>query len=332
VTRFPFERCAKASLAFLFSCLFLSLTHYFGLVLAGIALLMCLVQSRKRLASAIKIVVTGLLCLLWPIHHMMAGTLLGVTGKNSWIKPHSVSETLDLVFVGFVPGAARLGAGWLGLYIFISGSAFLLFLIVKTIRLTPENRAQEWSLVFIQSATLLFLVVSTIVVIDQRTSIATSRNFIILLPLVALVVGGLATRCVQTWAKSKNAVFVAVCMFAFVSLIGAYRALGVKASAPQDWKTAVAVAAEQAEGRNFYVTHSAINFYLNTLAAQGVRPIVGEDYTVGSTEPRRPALLVYGQLSPSDRRALVKAMNQLKARRIYPEHNQSDEIGVYLID
>ena len=332
LTSFPFKQTKAVSPIFLISCLLLSLTHYFGLVLVGMVIVFCLANNRGHLITSLKFFVTGVCCLLWPLHHMTNGRLLRLAGTQSWIKPHTTAEVLDLAVAGFFPGASHFGFISLGIVVYLGCILALCLLAMRRVATKSDYATDDTTLVLIKALILLLMVVSGIVLIDQHTPIAMSRNFIVLLPLVAIIFGGLANLIAQQSIKYKYLVLSLVYIFSASSLVSAYRAIEVKASAFQDWKGAASSLSEQTLSRNIYVTHPLANFYLKESSVH-VSPFnPAEHYVVGVTELRKPASLIYGQLSPEDRGLLFEAMRQLKARHIFPDHETSKDVGVFLID
>ncbi|MEO7861367.1 MAG: glycosyltransferase family 39 protein, partial [Nitrospirales bacterium] len=94
VSTYYFEESNKRlSPKFLIACLALSLSHYFGLILVGVILGFRLFESRANRDHALKILGTGVLAGLWPLHHALNGAILGKTGGNFSIKVNGFTDS-----------------------------------------------------------------------------------------------------------------------------------------------------------------------------------------------------------------------------------------------
>jgi uncharacterized membrane protein len=333
IARYPFERYDKVSLDFLVLAILLSLTHYFGLVLAGVTLGLCLFHNRRRFVPAVKLVITGAICLAWTALHASVGTLIHRGGDGAWIKPHTATEALDLAAYGLLPGAMRWGAGWVGIVMFLLFAVLLLLALSRYSKeLMFQCKLRETYIITITAVSLILLVISTAVVIDHFVPVATVRNFIVLLPLFAVAVAGSAQILAARLRKGKSILSGALCLFAVVALIVSNRALNIKISPPQDWKLATLTAlANVSSAEKIYVTHSAISHYVESLRVKGDIESRVENYTAGLTDVSAPAVLIFGQLSSSERDKLLQHMKSLSAMQIYFDHRSPSDVGVFLI-
>jgi hypothetical protein len=124
----------------------------------------------------------------------------------------------------------------------------------------------------------------------------------------------------------------ALCIFAVLALIVSNRALNIKISPPQDWKRATLTALSYISSTDkIYVTHSAISHYVETSRVKGDTTSQVENYTAGQTEVSAPAVLIFGQLSSSERHTLLQHMKSLNAIQIYFDHRSPSDVGVFLI-
>ncbi|WP_183324155.1 glycosyltransferase family 39 protein [Halomonas cerina] len=253
----------------------LSLTHYFGFIYAGVILLFTLYENRGDARRAIETVVVGLMCLIWPILHVVYGGIGEKSGDNFWIESNGVQSTLFHFSDGMLPHLnylARLLSGTATEYVtavlivaLLSGAALLA-------RRAPEVReAGTGPGLWRRMIALLtgFLVV--IALVDYHSPISTPRNFIVLLPVVSLLVGLTASGLKRAGVKHVVAL---VALGGIANLAVASLEVTRKIHPDQNHKAAVAFIEEQRDAGDpvYYldrggsmreVQHLVASFYFN---------------------------------------------------------------------
>lgn len=125
----------------LISCVAASLTHYFGLIYAGVILVYMLVENVRERNKFIAVAVTGITGLIWPAYHMLFGTILDRLGGNFWVRSEGVLDTLCLAFSSHFPIIWQ-SLNWPGmeraLAVMLVLSGPVAFLILR-----PERKAKE---------------------------------------------------------------------------------------------------------------------------------------------------------------------------------------------
>jgi len=283
---------------FLLALLGLSLSHYFGLILAGLMVLVCLWEVRHEPSLAVRVFATGAACLLWPIGHAYSGSLLHMTAGNFWIEVHGIRDTLSIASSGYMPRAQVLGPAMLvllGLGAWIAGKARQ----VQTTQ-TDTPSSLPLHLTLRRLGTLLLALLATVSLIDLWTPISTDRNYIVVLPMFALLVAA-SSSCLMQWHRAWQwPVTLFVVAYALACLQVAHTQLINKSAPLQDWKAAAQAAVERSPQATFYITNPTKEFVWRPLiAAHYVSKFAGhpmkvQSYIPGETVLQRPAIVLSG--------------------------------------
>lgn len=172
----------------------LSLTHYFGLVYAGLILIFSLYENLKDPKKASIIVASGIASLAWPTIHFLYGSIGSKTGDNFWIKSEGWQSTLSSASSGLVPQFNVLSSKILGVPAseYLAAIVFLVLLggLFLLARLRDKALISDASEYLSGKIIILFLLFLAIVaVIDSHSPISTRRNYIVLLPLFSIFLG-----------------------------------------------------------------------------------------------------------------------------------------------
>jgi uncharacterized membrane protein len=324
------------------SCLLLALTHYFGLIIAGASILVCLAQNLGRRDHARRLILLGIACLVWPFCHAAFGGLLSKSGGNFWIKVNGVLDTLGIATAGLIPRFSGKG-----LPLLLAGA-----IVAAALAWYHRRRARDQQFGPEASVPILVLNFTGITVgflalvatIDLWTPISTSRNYIVLLPFLALVLGGACSLLATSVPVLRPLILLAVFAISLDAAKVGHRQLTVKARAEQDWKGASTLMAAEAEGRNLYYiplgntkgntwVGSVANHYLVGVSQGRLR---AQEYRLGETNPERPAIVLFGH-NHGERDLLFPEMERLGARQIFPGYNAAHwlgpgfSVGVFLI-
>jgi len=291
----------------------LSLSHYFGLILAGLMVLFCLWEVRRDRSMVARVVATGSACLLWPIGHACFGSLLNMTGGNFWIEVHGIRDTLSIAASNFLPRAQALGPAvvvLLGLGAWIAGST-------RQVQAMPTEPSTSvpLHLTLRRLGSLLVASLTTVSLIDLWTPISTDRNYIVMLPLFALLAAACSS-CLLQWHRAMQwPISLVVAAYALACLQIGHAQL-IKKSAPlQDWKAAAQAAVERSPQATFYVTNPDKEFIWRPLIAAhyvskfAKHPVKVQSYIPGVTVLQRPAIVLSGH----DQRSPASMWERLRA-------------------
>ena len=311
-----------AALAFL-----LSLSHYFGLLLAGSILLVLLFSAEKNIRNIATIILGGLLCLIWPFVHLVQG----LRSHPSWIVVDGPLNTLRIFFRAMLP----LESSTLILVAALITITFIFLAIFKLVRSPPKI---DW----VRPA-LLRLVLALVVMLafgmtlDLMNPISTERNYIVLLPVVAIIVGCIIDRLTE---QGQSRWWLLICIalvgsWSAVNLSRSYTLMSLKWGPQQNWKATAQYAIDHAsENKKVYYFRNSdseeiervFNFYIkklsdNKLSAE--RLYISQIPTVP-----RPALLIFGHTNQNDVNAIVRE-NHLKPDNVYyPTQSLGSTTGV----
>jgi uncharacterized membrane protein len=171
-----------------------SLTHYFGFIFAGLILIATLFQVRRDLRQSGLVVLFGLLCFIWPVLHFKFGGIGHKTGAHFWIQSNGLQTTLSKAALALLPelavvrsvASAPLQEPLLAL-LFVAACALVVVFAVRNRAAPAVPRSEIW--VARQCAGLVIAFVLIICAVDYNSPISTERNFIVLLPAFAVLVG-----------------------------------------------------------------------------------------------------------------------------------------------
>jgi hypothetical protein len=183
-----------------------------------------------------------------------------------------------------------------------------------------------------------------IAVLDLWSPMSTPRNYLVLLPFLALLVGGACSLLTSALPVIRPLVRLAVFAFSNDAARESHRSLAGKTRAAPDWKGASALMAAEAPGRHLYyvpagntqgspVIRSIANHYLNRTSGGRLR---AEEYHLGVTQPSRSALIVFGH-NHTEKDLLFPEMERLGARQIFPSYDPTlfespgASVGLFLL-
>ena len=177
----------------------LSLTHYFGLVYTGIILiyLLFLNVSKKKYQNTGMILITGILCMVWPVCHFLYGNITSKMGGHFWIESKGWQNTTEVASNAIFPQISK------GLSKFFSitnqhiTTIIFIILLAAIFFFAYMKSKKENNLPYTNDSSkaakgIIILIVSflvLIILIDLHSPMSTTRNFIVLLPAVSIVIG-----------------------------------------------------------------------------------------------------------------------------------------------
>lgn len=326
---------SNPSLTFFVACILLSLTHYFGLILAGVALAVCFLQNIKQPKSLLFIFITGLICLLWPIYHMVYGEILNKTNGNFWIQVNGIFSTLELAASGYLPKTGQLG-GVILIVGLLTGIALALYSKPKA-----DNNLNSVVSMTLNSSLILFVFIGIIGIIDIWSPMSTSRNYIVLLPFLGISIAGVITILSNQYPSHSKKILAVFFLFCALSLIKSVHVVHKKSTAKEDWRGASLYLIKNHQDKTIYHTaasendawlHLIFNFYLNKFSDGTIE---AKPYVLDKTVLDKPAAILFGHDNlMADK--IERKMTEIGAKQSYksntPIEIKNESVGVYVVE
>jgi len=284
----------------------LALTHYFGLVWVGVLTLLQLCRPTCRVERRRAAMLLPLLA-VWPLIHQQIGDLSSKTGGrfNTWIEVEvPLVATINKAITGLVPGfeISRQPAHLL-LWLLTIGLLALLAWPLQTWPATWRLGSTGMRLALSQSLELVVLSLAylgLISVIDLHTPISTLRNFIVLLPPLALVLAGLGEALLARLRGPRRLLLLLLALcFVGSQLQKAVTAADAKAFPRDNWKALASAVRDLdlcRQGCFSDVSTSHMNYYFQDL---NIQPLPAQ-----SRLPEAP-LILRGDVPAAERRRLA---------------------------
>jgi hypothetical protein len=241
----------RISTGFLIACVALSLTHYFGLILAGIILGFRLFESRTHRVNALKILGAGVVVGLWPLYHALNGGILQKTGGNFSIKVNGVMDSFRIAASGFMPRFGLQYDSRIDAYLLIGGIVGAFAIVLYGILRRPMIEG-ALNLIAFRLALMLSCFLCLVALIDLFSPMSRSRNYIVLLPLVALLIAGVVQLTSRHFPLLKNPLLFLVCVYGSLALLASFNAVTRKSNPQENWKAASQFIVKNFRGENLY--------------------------------------------------------------------------------
>ena len=233
----------SATVLYYFLSLLLALTHYFGMLYV-LALSALNFLERRIDRSRVRTLVLMASVLVWPLLHARFGKLLTHTGGNFWIQVEPFWGPLRNFLEATFPVVLRDGQF---VWPLLLAAAVLLVIGLRGLRGLPASTSQEGAF---QAQTqtwdetrflvqLVGVVLVGILLLDLRSPLSTTRNFIVLVPPVVLVITNLFGYFLGSVRGSRlwSSLFLgAVALLLLAQLQLSYERLSAKIVPRQNWK------------------------------------------------------------------------------------------------
>lgn len=213
------SRSSHNNLYWYAALIMLSLTHYFGLIYAGLLLLIDIYRTIKyREYNIFPKLGIGMLMLVWPILHFTYGSLGAKTGGEFWIHVDGIEDTFKIFLTT------------------ISKKGLSIFLLIIPLALYTANTIIRPALYRLLIRIILFVLI--IALIDLHTPISTPRNYIVLVPAMSLLFGISVLSLSQRYSRGwKHVVLVSVLGIYYIgSGYVSVQRMSNKWGAIQNWK------------------------------------------------------------------------------------------------
>lgn len=332
-TNIPSEN-KKPSLMFYASSFLLSLTHYFGFLMTVVTLVVYALRQFKQPRLLFPVFSVGVLCVAWPIYHMITGDLLNKTDGNFWIKVDGVLDSFRIAATAYVPKTEKIG----GAILFLG----LLFAAAITRRNSKTLSISNYAFLAHANITaiisLIFLVL--VAVIDFWSPMSTVRNYIVLLPFLSLSLAGTFVFLTQKYPKTGKIFLSLLIVYCSLALMGSFRQTYVKSIGIDDWRGASLFIKNNHDSKNIYfIMHDKTNMWKRLVANFYLKKfsngeLNAKPYVIGKTKLELPAIILVAHLSDNQVDKLEKEIDIFAATQSYkrgiPIDFRSGSVGVYL--
>lgn len=282
-------------LLYFIAALLLSLTHYFGWLWV---FFLCMLQLTQPTATAERRLALILLpCIfIWPIIHISLGEISGKTGGNfnQWMHISTpLLSTINRAISGLLPG----------MEISRQPLQILRWLLLAAALLPLAWPVQSWSQTWTHARSpvplllrqsrdlgiLIFLFLALVSVIDLHTPMSTARNFIVLLPPLALVLAGLCEALAERLRGMRRLVLFSLILLVLVlQLRETGSAVAVKAYPKSNWKDLAASIRRLGVCRDGCLSDIANTYWTFYFKGIDLEPL-----TPSSRPSKRPLLLLH---------------------------------------
>ena len=326
LTLFPFAKNHQTHSSFFIVALLLSLTHYFGLILAGVMLAAVFIQNLKNAATLLKATITGLACLIWPLYHIFNGSITSYTSGNFWINIESPLQSINVASYILVAGSGRIGA-----VIFLF--SLVIGCVICYLQRDAVKRFNEVANIGFLCAAMVLFIVCLIAAVDSYTPISTSRNYIVIVPLSIFALAATVHILAASGPILKKTLLVLVTVYSCLALVVSYKQLVSKSQIRQDWKNAISAAAKDSSAHKlyYYAPDRLVDHYFkeNNIPVDDLTKYVPNETML---TPR--SIVAYGYLSEERYLEFERSMLSLNARHLFPIENYRavGHAGVFVID
>ena len=233
----------------------LSLTHYFGLILATAVLSWLFISNLSRPERLSALLMTGIVIMTWPTLQYFYGALSTQTGGNFWIQSYGSQSILTTFLLAHSPVLKTWGDQF---YLILTSLSVVLIssLLIYKIKIASIKKAtrKQVTLESLMILKLIFCVVWVVIfvtLINMHTPISTDRNYIVLLPLTSLIFG-LAFGVLSNKFHLIACVVIITAIFSALQLNYAYAVLSSKWMPLQNWKAAAQYIVQEGKGQQLY--------------------------------------------------------------------------------
>lgn len=234
------------------ACGALGSTHYFGTLLALITLVLLILQRPTR-SARMGALACAVAILIWPMLQLTITGVRDLTGGNFWIQTRGAEVFIDAIDAtlpavsGSIAGVLDQvsyrvsSAHW---YIVVSVfCALLLAALLLGRTKDPEGKIAA------ETALVVSILVVAVFLIGFHTPLATTRNFIVIVPQVALITAILCNRFSNGSTLRSGVLTVVLIGFAILSTLQIREELAEKMAPVENWRKMADVALTAAQDR-----------------------------------------------------------------------------------
>ncbi len=228
---------------FVVCAVLLSLTHYFGWLWVGFVTCLQLLKPTHPAERRQALILVPIVC-IWPVIHLLFGELTGKTGGdfNTWLKISvPLFSSINRALSGLLPGLELSRQPE-----FILRWPLVALLLLMLFWPSPNRRQGGHQLnsstrlalrQSIELGSMILIFIGLIAVIDLHTPISTARNFIVLLPALALTLAGVSQALLERLHDWRRLLLLgALALELTLQLNSGAQALTEKAYPVSNWK------------------------------------------------------------------------------------------------
>lgn len=323
----PTEKSQATSNLFLLSCILTSWVHYFGLLIASSTLLYLLIFKTEGTGQRIKVITAGLIMSIWPIHHIVNGSLTSKSGGEFWIESSGPIDTVRFASSAIIPSDIPFSG-----FIFVT-MILGLFLCLWYISTKKESGELASTALGRQALAIWTGLIALVGLIDLHTPMSTGRNFIVTVPFFAVSVAAVVAGLSKIHTRGVMLLMAMLLTLCIALLPKSLEEVSRKAQAPEDWRNAIHLALEQSSGKDIYVVQWGEDITDHYIREFSDTKQTVHTYKIGETQIKGPSVIIFARLSPQLRDSLLVDMKVSGGRRIFPEETskKDNRVGVYAV-
>ena len=216
-------------------CLLTGFAHYFGMLLSGIVLCWMFFVEKKLNVRLLLISLTLVALIAWPIAQYLYGGLGNKAGGSFWIQVNGPLDTFAIIYQSLWQDSPIYS--WRGLFelaviVIVLYSAFLFYFRNRGKSNDQLNKYKQY---YTKLAFIFFSVVTLATLADLHTPISTVRNYIALLPAIAIFFGMAIFELYQSPRMGLICV-IFLALWGAARLWDCYHAMTYKWTPVQNWK------------------------------------------------------------------------------------------------
>lgn len=269
-TELPTTPTRRECVYFSAAALTLSLTHYFGLLLALTTFVLLSLEHTANKRLRITCLVSGGLCLIWPITHYHLGLASLKASKNAWMSVDGPMDTIRIFSRILLPQTND--------FLMLFAIAPIVFGLVW--KAHQQHRSHKIPSIGVyqnlyRASSVCALMLAGIILIDWISPISTERNFIVLLPSLSIALG-LMTEFLYARCRMpiRAAIPASVILLSVNNLTFAHYLLTLKWGPQQNWRATAQYVVDNITSEKLYYlrnrdddeTDRVFNFYISKLS------------------------------------------------------------------
>ena len=274
----------------------LSLTHYFGLLLALTVLFLLGLEYRKVSTVRITCICGIAASMIWPAAHYYLGLAKLKATKNAWMTVDGPLDTIRIFSRTFIPELTDRS-----IFLTITVISVGIIVCIALTKNRSDGHFDNLARRIIRSISIIAVMLIGIAAIDSISPISTERNFIVLLPVLSLMIGLIGQFTTSNDSATLKIVLVlSICLIALNNLNFSYQLLSIKWAPQQNWRATAQYAIDNLTTEKLYYlrnrdddeTERVFNFYVSKLSNSGLH---AERIYIEQIEGiKEPAFLILG--------------------------------------
>ena len=207
---------------FFFVLAALSLTHFFGALLASVIAIWIVIEKRDCPAQRNASIFVFFAAVIWPIIWFLSGNAQNVIGGNFWIQTSPLGSVIDALKAGSPTILSNLyyysKLISSNFYVFLAILAVICLFILSFILISMSKSSSKEKIIIMKLLFLILGVVANVATISFHTPISTVRNYIVIIPAVSLLLSYFALFLLQHLSSKVGKKILAAALAGFVAL------------------------------------------------------------------------------------------------------------------